>query len=79
MDAGNCSEQMSHDQELGFIPVWELMNEKHPPVEWLVDDMLPLVGFSIVAARPKVGKSTLARSLAVAVVRGLRWLDRKVK
>ena len=79
MDAGNYIEETSHDQETGFVQVWDLMNEKQPAAQWLVDGVLPLVGFSILAARPKVGKSTLARCLAVAVVKGLPWLNRKVK
>ena len=47
-------------------------------VRWLVDDMLTVGGLSIVAAKPKVGKSTLARCLALAVARGGPWLGRNV-
>jgi RecA-family ATPase len=43
---------------------------------WLVDGLLPQAGLSIIAARPKVGKSTLARTLTLAVARGERFLDR---
>ena len=39
-------------------------------VRWLVDDMLTVGGLSIVVAKPKAGKSTLARCLALAVARG---------
>jgi len=37
---------------------------------------LPRGGFSIVAAKPKVGKSTMARGLAIAVSRGEPFLGR---
>jgi RecA-family ATPase len=43
---------------------------------WLVDGLLPQAGLSIIAARPKSGKSTLARTLTLAVARGERVLDR---
>lgn len=34
-----------------------------PPVEWLVQDLLPVGGLSLIVAGPKVGKSTLLREL----------------
>ena len=40
--------------------------------------MLPIGGLSILSARPKVGKSTLARCLGMSVARGRRWLGREV-
>ena len=44
------------------------------PDRWVVDGRLPVGGTSILGGRPKVGKTTLARSLALAVVRGEPWL-----
>ena len=40
------------------------------------DKTLPRGGFSICAAKPKVGKSTLARNLAVAVSQGREFFGR---
>jgi DNA primase len=54
----------------------DLLAEPEETVEWLVDDLLPSGGFSLVAAKPKVGKSTLARCLALAVARGEPFLGR---
>ena len=48
----------------------DLLHSPPPKKNWLVQDMLMTGGFSILAARPKAGKSTLARSLGVAVARG---------
>ena len=59
-----------------FLSPEEFLNQEHPELQWLVEDMLPAGGLSILSARPKVGKSTLARCLAVAVAQGRPWLNR---
>ena len=63
----------------GWTRVFDLVNEPAPPVSWVVDGLLSIGGLSIIAARPKVGKSTVARSMAIAVAQGhQKWLGRKV-
>ncbi len=47
--------------------------------DWLVDGLLPVAGMSLSVARPKTGKSTLARALAVAVCQGRPFLGRGVR
>jgi bifunctional DNA primase/polymerase-like protein/AAA domain-containing protein/primase-like protein len=47
--------------------------ENHP---WLVEGILPIGGLSILGAKPKVGKSTLARNLALAIAKGERFIER---
>ena len=54
----------------------DLLEEPETQVEWVVDNMLPAGGFGIVAAKPKVGKSTLVRVLALAVASGRPFLGR---
>ena len=49
-----------------------------PGPEWLVEGLLPVAGLSLLVGRPKSGKSTLARALAVAVVQGRSFLGRQV-
>lgn len=61
-----------------FRKAGELAQEPDEEVEWVVDGLLPARGSSIFTAKPKVGKSTLARALAVAVAAGRPWLDRDV-
>lgn len=52
----------------------DLLAEPEEAVSWLVEERLPSGGLSIMAAKPKVGKSTLARCLALAVAQGTDWL-----
>ena len=48
--------------------------------EYVLDRTLPKGGLSIVAAKPKVGKSTLARNLILAIARGDQtFLGREIK
>ena len=54
-----------------------LLDEPDNPRQWVVDELLPAGGMSILVAKPKVGKSTLARTLALHVARGKSFLDRK--
>jgi hypothetical protein len=48
----------------------DLLAEPQEEVSFVWDKTLPCGGYSICGAKPKVGKSTLARNLAVAVARG---------
>jgi hypothetical protein len=52
-----------------------------PPEEqpWLVEGRLPAGGMSIMTAKPKVGKSTLARQLALDVSTGEPFLGRETQ
>ncbi len=54
----------------------DLLNEPEESVSWLVDGLLPMGGFSLLVAKPKAGKTTLARNLALAVARGQSFLTR---
>jgi hypothetical protein len=62
--------QLIHADELDAMPDRE--------VRWVVDDLIPAHGLSLLVAKPKVGKSTFARALAVAVAAGRPFLDRDV-
>jgi RecA-family ATPase len=44
-----------------------------------VDGLLPSGGFSLVAAKPKVGKSTFARCLGLSVACGEPFLGRRTQ
>jgi hypothetical protein len=59
-----------------LTPLGDLLAEADTTVEWIVDDRLPAGGIGILTAKPKVGKSTLARQLALAVARGEPFLGR---
>ncbi len=55
--------------------IGELLAEQLEQTAWAVDRRLPSAGFSLLAGKPKAGKSTLARCLALAVSRGECFLD----
>jgi RecA-family ATPase len=55
----------------------DLLNENEDEIIWLMVDHLPMAGDSLLVAKPKVGKSTLSRCLALAVARGEEFLGCK--
>ena len=59
------------------ISLADLLNEPDKPIKWIVDGILAAGGFSIMVAKPKVGKSTLARQLALCIAQGRPFLDRE--
>ena len=52
------------------MPMADLLNMDTSAPAWLWDGVLPTGGLSLLAGKPKTGKSTTARSLALAVARG---------
>lgn len=68
--------QKSSDSERGLplTRLGDLLAEPEEDVSWLVEERLPSGGLSIMAAKPKAGKSTTARCLALAVAQGKDWL-----
>lgn len=62
-----------------LMTLGQLRAEPAREVDWLVDGLLPVDGLSLIVAAPKVGKSTLARCLAVATATGAEWLGRTVQ
>jgi len=49
------------------------------PTQWLVHELLPLVGTSMVGAPPKCGKSVFTRQLCAFIERGASFLGRDVR
>ena len=64
------------------VPQLEVFNGKNlfqtefTPINWVVPDLLPS-GLSVIASRPKVGKSWFALGLAKAVCNGNKFLGRE--
>jgi len=71
--------QRSDPRILRLISLRELLSEPDVITDWVVDELLPVDGLSLFAAKPKTGKSTLIRQLALAVARGEDFLGRKTK
>jgi len=59
-----------------LIKLSDLFKEPEENVSYLVSGMLPTGGFSVMASKPKTGKSTLTRNLALSVSRGDSFLNR---
>ena len=59
-----------------FTPIAELLTEPPEETGYVWDKTLPVGGISIMSAKPKVGKSTVARNLAVCIARGQPFLGR---
>ena len=84
--ARNGNGDRGHAQDPPALSPWPLKTlaelEDDPPEDkrWLVEELLPAYGLSILAGLPKSGKSTVARYLAVEVARGGgKWLGREVR
>lgn len=56
---------------------WELEAFDAPPIEWIVEDLIP-EGLTILAGKPKVGKSWMGFGLASAVAEGTEYLGQPV-
>ena len=54
-----------------------LLAESDETVDYLVEDRIACGSVNLLGAKPKTGKSTMARALAFEVSRGGRWLGRK--
>lgn len=52
----------------------DLQTMKFPPMEWLIDDILPIGGVAMVSSKPKMGKTFLALQMAIAVASGKTFL-----
>ena len=64
---------------LPFVALADLLDEPEDAVQYVVNDLLPAGGLSLLAGKPKAGKSTLARCLALSVARGETWLGRECR
>ncbi len=61
-----------------FFSVGEFLKQKAVKVPWLISGLLPAQGTSILFAKPKTGKTTLALQAAVDVAQGTKFLSRDV-
>ena len=64
---------------LPLTPWNEAIDEPPEDIPWIVDNLLPVGGTSLMVAKPKVAKSTLSRGVAAAVAEGKPLLGREVQ
>jgi hypothetical protein len=72
-------ERVATGSHFSLIQARDLLAVEEPETEWLWAGILPAGGLSLLVAKPKVGKTTLAFNLAVAVAAGEDFLGRKTK
>jgi hypothetical protein len=60
-----------------FKSLSDLLDEPEEQIDWVWSKTLPVGGFSILSAKPKVGKSTVGRNLAKCVSGGEVFLGRQ--
>lgn len=74
-------EEVNLEKRTKFILKFECASDlcAEPSIEvpWLLKDTLPSAGTSLLVSKPKVGKTTLARYLALAVAKGEKFLNRE--
>ena len=75
----NNSNKLAEIEPLRFKSVYELYATPEESVPFVVEDLLPSSGLSVLAGKPKAGKSTLARQLAVAVAQGKPFLGKSTE
>ncbi len=61
------------------IPIANVLKFAEEPVPWLIHNLLIQGGCSLLAAKPKVGKTTLSRCIALAVARGEQFLGQEAQ
>ena len=54
----------------------ELLDAEFSDQQWVVEELLEVGGLSVLGGKPGMGKSSLARSIALSVARGEQVLDR---
>jgi hypothetical protein len=67
-------ERTTNNDEMTFTSARDLLGEAETGREYVVENLLARSGFSALVAKPKVGKSTFARCLSLAVSRGEPFL-----
>ena len=72
---------LSHELEGGFqlVGLAELLLRPQVPTDWVLDGVLAAGTISAVVAKPKVGKSTFARGLCLAVAKGTEFIGRTTR
>jgi hypothetical protein len=78
--AGNRSDsaRATGSAVLRLVPVDSVLDEPDEALEWVVEGLLLCGAFSVVGAKPKVGKSTFLRALCAAIAQGEQFLGRQV-
>lgn len=66
----------SGTSELSLTKLSDFLVQPENELAWLVEGWMPMAGTSTAIAKPKVGKSTFARNLSLAIATGSEFLGR---
>jgi hypothetical protein len=73
----SASQSLASDRaEFRLTSLAGLFAEPDEHITWILDGILPAEGLSLMLGKPKAGKSTFARCLALAVAQGEPFLNR---
>lgn len=75
-DPPNAESRQKQAPAFSMVSVAELLAEPPDETPWILENMLPSAGTSLIAGKPKAGKSTLARAMAFAIANGTPILGR---
>lgn len=70
------SGQSAPMESFNLVHLGDLLDEPEEVKDWVMEGVLPAGGLSLLAGKPKAGKSTWARCLALAVSRGHEFLGK---
>lgn len=73
---GQAERVAKADSKLNLTSLGNLLTEPEEKVAWILDGILPAEGLSLLNGKPKAGKSTFVRCLALAAARGETFLGR---
>lgn len=65
----------AEEEDWTISRVSDLWDEAEEEIPWCVEDLLPEGSLAILGSRPKLGKSTFARCMALSVATGRPFLD----
>ena len=71
--------QLPSEYKLSFRPPFSTFTEDRAAISYVVDGLLKQGAFSVWGAKPKNGKSSISRHLAVSVSKGTQWLGRSTR
>ncbi|NWF91927.1 MAG: AAA family ATPase [Syntrophaceae bacterium] len=70
-------DKATNEYHFSLIQAKDILSVREKETDWIWEEILPIGGLSLVIAKPKVGKTTFAFNLAVAISRGDTFLGKK--